>query len=59
MSNLFLYLKPLLTQQTKQNTPSEKGPNLFVDYNTIKTTDVNNLLSKTGVCSSEKEKLIR
>ncbi|KAL2342664.1 hypothetical protein Fmac_003949 [Flemingia macrophylla] len=42
------------SEQTKQN-PSEKAPNLSVDNNTIKTTDVNNLLSKTSVCSSEKK----
>ncbi|KAJ1438067.1 Zinc finger, RING-type [Sesbania bispinosa] len=43
------------SEQTKQNNPSGKGPNLSLDNNTIKTTEVNNLLSKTRVCSSEKK----
>lgn len=42
------------SEQTKQN-PSEKVSNLSVGNNTIKATDVNNLLSKTSVCSSEKK----
>ncbi|TKY60736.1 PHD and RING finger domain-containing protein 1 [Spatholobus suberectus] len=40
--------------QTKQN-PSEKAPILSVDNSTIKATDLNNLLSKTSACSSEKK----
>ncbi|XP_027342379.1 uncharacterized protein At4g10930 isoform X2 [Abrus precatorius] len=43
------------SEQVKQNNPSEKVPNLSVDNNAIKSTDVNNLLSKTRVCLSEKK----
>ncbi|XP_022640009.1 uncharacterized protein At4g10930 isoform X3 [Vigna radiata var. radiata] len=42
------------SEQTKQNNPSEKVPNLSVDNNTIKATDVNNLLSKISFVSNEK-----
>ncbi|XP_020234771.1 uncharacterized protein At4g10930 isoform X2 [Cajanus cajan] len=42
------------SEKTKQN-PSEKVPNLSVGNNTNKATDVNNLLSKASVCSSEKK----
>ncbi|XP_047152573.1 uncharacterized protein At4g10930 isoform X2 [Vigna umbellata] len=42
------------SEQTKQNNPSEKVPNLSIDNNTIKATDVNNLLSKISFVSNEK-----
>ncbi|XP_027917798.1 uncharacterized protein At4g10930 isoform X2 [Vigna unguiculata] len=41
------------SEQTKQNNPSEKVPNPSGN-NTIKATDVNNLLSKMSFVSSEK-----
>ncbi|XP_068471018.1 uncharacterized protein At4g10930 isoform X2 [Phaseolus vulgaris] len=43
------------SEQTKQNNPSEKVPNLSVNNNTIKATDVNYLLSKISFVSSEKK----
>jgi len=53
-------VKPF-SEQTKQNNPSAKGPNQSVDNKTIKTTEVNNLLSMTKVCLSEKkvDKIVR
>lgn len=42
------------SEHAKQNNPSGKGPNLSLDNDTTKTTEVDNLLSKTRVCSSEK-----
>ncbi|CAJ2676428.1 unnamed protein product [Trifolium pratense] len=47
-------VKPF-SEQTKQNNSSAKGPNQSLDIKTIKATEVNNLLSKTSVCSSEKK----
>jgi hypothetical protein len=47
-------VKPF-SEQTKQNNSTAKGPNQSLDNMTIKATEVNNLLSKTGVCSSEKK----
>ncbi|GAU11856.1 hypothetical protein TSUD_76070 [Trifolium subterraneum] len=47
-------VKPF-SEQTKQNNSSAKGPNQSLDNKTIKATEVNNLLSKTRVCSSEKK----
>ncbi|XP_061350931.1 uncharacterized protein At4g10930 [Gastrolobium bilobum] len=43
------------SEQTKQNNPSGKVSNLSLDNNIIKATQINNLLSKTKVCSSEKK----
>ncbi|XP_012572159.1 uncharacterized protein At4g10930 isoform X3 [Cicer arietinum] len=45
-------VKPF-SEQTKHNNPSAKGPNQSLDTKTIKTTEVNNLLLKNRVCSSE------
>ncbi|KAK7399097.1 hypothetical protein VNO78_10272 [Psophocarpus tetragonolobus] len=42
------------SEQTKQN-PSEKGQNLSVNSNSIKATDVSNLLSKTSSFSAERK----
>ncbi|WVZ25550.1 hypothetical protein V8G54_004094 [Vigna mungo] len=42
------------SEQTKPNNLSEKVPNLSIDNNTIKATDVNNLLSKISFVSNEK-----
>ncbi|KAI5383414.1 uncharacterized protein At4g10930 isoform X1 [Lathyrus oleraceus] len=47
-------VKPF-SEQTKLNNPSAKGTNQSVDNKTIKATEVNYLLSKTRVCSSEKK----
>lgn len=53
-------VKPF-SEQTKQNNPSAKGPNQSVDNKIIKATEVNNLLSMTRVCLSEKkvDKIVR
>ncbi|CAI8619599.1 unnamed protein product [Vicia faba] len=47
-------VKPF-SEQTKQNNPSAKGTNQSADNKIIKATEVNSLLSKTKVCSSEKK----
>ncbi|XP_028242672.1 uncharacterized protein At4g10930-like isoform X1 [Glycine soja] len=55
-------LKTIANSEQTKHSPSEKVPNLSVDNNTIKATDINNLLSKNSVCSSEKKvdkKLVR
>jgi len=43
------------SEKTKQDNPSEKVPNLSIDNNSIKATDVNSLLSKISFVSSEKK----
>ncbi|KAI4315541.1 hypothetical protein L6164_028339 [Bauhinia variegata] len=41
------------SEQNKQHNPSRKGSNPSINNNTVKSTEPNNGLSNTGVCSSE------
>lgn len=43
------------SDQTRQNNPPGKGSNLSLDNNSVKTTEVNNLVLKAKVCSSGKK----
>ncbi|CAJ1937239.1 unnamed protein product [Sphenostylis stenocarpa] len=43
------------SEETKQNNPSEKVPNLSVDNSTVKATNVNNISSTISFVSSEKK----